>query len=361
MVSRSRRRFLRSSLALAGLGLVAGCGVRVPWAEPQPRPRRIGWLAFATADQFGNLFDALREGLRDLGYLEGQILLVEARWAENQASRLPQLAQELVELGPEVIVTQADAVTQAVTAATSTIPIVAVSVSDPVGLGIAASLAHPGGNVTGLTLTTRGQAAKRLQLLQEVSPTASRVAFFYYPGSARDRADLAEAQEAAPQLKLTLLPLPVSAPADFEPAFAQALALGADSASFHAGTLGGCCVPQIVSFPLQHRIPAMHAGRPQGPDHGGADELRRKLHGQLPPGGGLRRQDPQGRQARRHPLSGPHQVGVRHQPQDRPSARVDDPGDGPAPGDRDYRVDRSIARRHACLHNASIDVCQSAS
>jgi putative ABC transport system substrate-binding protein len=238
-------------------------------AQSQPRPRRIGWLAFATAAEFGNLFDALREGLRDLGYVEGQNLLIEAHWAENQASRLPQLAQELVALSPEVIVTQAEPVTQAVKAATSTIPIVAVSVSDPVSLGFATSLAHPGGNVTGLTLTTRGQAAKRLQLLQEVAPTVSRVAFFYYPGSARDLADLAESQEAAPQLKLTLLPLPVSAPADFEPAFAHALALGADSASFHAGTLGGCCVPQIVGFPLQHRLPAMHAGRPQGPDHGG--------------------------------------------------------------------------------------------
>src|SRR5688572_11334660 len=177
MTPPSRRDFLRESLALAGLGLLAGCGVPVPWAQPQPRPRRIGWLAFATAAEFGNLFDALREGLRDLGYLEGQNLLIEARWAENQANRLPQLARELVELSPEVIVTQAEPVTQAVKAATSTIPIVAVSVSDPVGLGLAASLAHPGGNVTGLTLTTRGQAAKRLQLLQEVAPTVSRVAF----------------------------------------------------------------------------------------------------------------------------------------------------------------------------------------
>ena len=80
-----------------------------------------------------------------LNYLEGQNLLIEARWAENQASRLPQLAQELVELGPEVIVTQANPVAQAVKAATSTIPIVAVSVSDPVGLGFAASLARPVG------------------------------------------------------------------------------------------------------------------------------------------------------------------------------------------------------------------------
>jgi putative ABC transport system substrate-binding protein len=269
MVCQSRRQFLQGSLALASLGLLSGCGVTLPWAQQQPRPHRIGWMAFASAAEFGNLFDALREGLRDLGYLEGQNLLIEARWAENQASRLPQLAQELVELSPEVIVTQAEPVTQAVRAATVTIPIVAVSVSDPVRLGLAASLAQPGGNVTGLTLTTRGQAAKRLQLLQEVAPHISRVAFFYYPGSARDRADLAETQEAAPQLNLTLLPLPVSAPADFEPAFAQAIAQGADSASFHAGTLGGCCVPQIVGFPLQHRLPAMHAGRPQGPDKGG--------------------------------------------------------------------------------------------
>jgi hypothetical protein len=95
------------------------------------------------------------------------------------------------------------------------------------------------------------------------------VAFFYFLGSPRDLADLAEAQEAAVALKLTLLPLPVSDPTDFPLAFAQALAQGADGASFHAGTIGSCCVPQIVGFTVQHRIPAMHAGWPQGPDAGG--------------------------------------------------------------------------------------------
>ena len=129
---------------------------------------------------------------------------------------------------------QAAPVTLAIKAATATIPIVAVSVSDPVGLGLAASLAHPGGNVTGLTLTTPEQAAKRLQLLKEAVPSISRVAFFYYPGSPRDVTDLAVAQAAAPSLKLTLLPLAVNGPEEFAPAFAQAIAQRADSASFHA-------------------------------------------------------------------------------------------------------------------------------
>jgi putative ABC transport system substrate-binding protein len=271
MAHRSRRRLLQGSLALAGASLLSGCRASMPWAPPGQRTYRIGWLAFGTPSSTAmiDVFDALRQGLRDLGYLEGQNLLIEARWAENEQRRLPELAQALVELSPEVIVTQATPSTLAVKAATTTIPIVAVSVSDPVGLGLAASLAHPGGNVTGLALAPPGQATKRLQLLQEVAPGISRVAFFYYPENPIDRASLAEAQEAAPRLKLTPLPLPVSAPADFEPAFAEALALGADSASFHAATLGACCVPQIVGFPLRHRIPAMHAGRLQGPDAGG--------------------------------------------------------------------------------------------
>jgi putative tryptophan/tyrosine transport system substrate-binding protein len=127
---------------------------------------------------------------------------------------------------------------------------------------LAESLAHPGGNVTGLTLTTRGQAGKRLQLLQEAAPSISRVAFFYFLGSPRDLADLAEAQEAAVALKLTLLPLPVSYPTDFPLAFAQALAQGADGASFHAGTIGSCCVPQIVGFrPSQRLVATFLVGR----------------------------------------------------------------------------------------------------
>jgi putative ABC transport system substrate-binding protein len=269
MVCESRRQFLRGSLALGSLSLLSGCGVTLPWAQPGPRTARIGWLAFGTPTGMRETFDTVRQGLADLGYLEGQNLLIEARWAEDQASRLPQLAQDLVRLSPEVIVTQATPATQAVKAATSTIPIVGVSVSDPVGLGLAASLAQPGGNFTGLTLATPEQAGKRLQLLQEVAPSISRVAFFYFPGNPTDLAYLAAAQEAAPSLKLTLLPSPVSAPEDFAPAFTQAIDQGADSASFHAATLTRCCVSQIVDFTLQHRLPAVHPGRREGPDVGG--------------------------------------------------------------------------------------------
>jgi putative ABC transport system substrate-binding protein len=265
----ARRRFLQGSLTLASFGVLAGCKMALPGAQPGPRTSRIGWLAFGTPAGMSDIFNALRQGLADHGYVDGQNLLLEARWAEDQARRLPELAQELVRLNPEVIVTQAIPATQAVKAATSTIPIVGVSVSDPVGLGLAVSLARPGGNYTGLTLTTPEQAGKRLELLKAAAPSISRVAFFYFPGNQRDLADLAAAQAAAPALELTLLPLPVNAPEDFAPAFAQAVDQRADGASFHAGTLSSCCVPQIVGFTVQHRLPAMHAGRSQGPDFGG--------------------------------------------------------------------------------------------
>jgi putative ABC transport system substrate-binding protein len=241
----------------------------LPWVQQGASPARIGWLGQGTPASQGDICGALRQGLADLGYLEGQNLLIEAHWAENQASRLPELAQELVRLSPEVIVTQAPPPTLAVKAVTSTIPIVAVSVSDPVGLGLAASLAHPGGNVTGLTLAPPEHAAKRLQLLKEVAPGISRVAFLYNPGNPTDRTYLAVAQQAAPALELTLLPLAVSVPNDFAPAFEQAIAQGADSATIHAGALSACCMVQIVDFTVQHRLPAMYGARQLGPDVGG--------------------------------------------------------------------------------------------
>jgi putative ABC transport system substrate-binding protein len=231
----------------------------------------LGWLAFGTSESMIPLLDSLRQGLGDLGYIEGQNLAIEARWAGRQQERLDDLAAELVRLAPDVIVSQATPSSLAVKKATSKIPIVAVSISDPVGSGLVASLAHPGGNLTGLGLSPPGLGSKRLQLLKESAPSISRVAVFWNPDNPVEVTTLAVTLQAAqdPPLNLAILPVPVKSAGDFSAAFQQALEWRADGAVFMAAAVSGCCMPQIVDFTVQNRLPALHDVRIAGPDSGG--------------------------------------------------------------------------------------------
>jgi putative tryptophan/tyrosine transport system substrate-binding protein len=122
--------------------------------------------------------DAFRQGLRDLGYVEGKTIAIEYRWAEGRSARLPLLAAELVHLKVDVIMTQGEVATRVVKEATSRIPIVMATSGDPVGAGLIASLAHPGGNVTGLSSVSTELTGKRLQLLKEAVPKVSVWSFF---------------------------------------------------------------------------------------------------------------------------------------------------------------------------------------
>src|SRR5215207_6525208 len=150
----SRRQFVQG-VGVVGSGLLAGCE-RLPWqiqAQQTARSYRIGWLHFSSPLPSGSSpeYEALQEGLRELGYLEGHNLVMDARYAEGQAERLPALAAELVSLQPDVIVVISTQAARATQTATSTIPIVFSGLGDPVGSGFVASYAHPGGNLTGLT------------------------------------------------------------------------------------------------------------------------------------------------------------------------------------------------------------------
>ena len=266
-----RRRFLLRGLTLVSLGLLAACGLS-PRAAPTPvRVPRIGWLAFGTPEGMLPLLDSLRQGLSDLGYVEGQNFIIEARWANRQQERLDDLAAELVRLNPDVIVSQATPASLAAKAATTKIPIVAVSISDPVGSGLVTSVAHPGGNLTGIGNTPPSLGAKRLQLLKETAPSISRVAVFWNPDNPVDASTLAVTQQATqdPSLKTAVLPFTVRNAGEFSSAFQQALDQRANGAIFMAGALSGCCMPQIVDFANQNRLPAMHDTRITGPDAGG--------------------------------------------------------------------------------------------
>jgi len=167
-------------MRLIGLVLALALAPLVAEAQPAEKLARIGYLSLGSA---ADTPKALLQGLRELGYVEGQNLVIEYRYAEGKAERLPDLAAELVSLKVDIIVAGGTPPPLAAKRATTTIPIVMTSAGDPVGSGLVASLAKPGGNVTGLSTFTRDLAAKRLQLLKEVVPVISRVAVLEGDGS----------------------------------------------------------------------------------------------------------------------------------------------------------------------------------
>ena len=172
-------------------------------AQPVAKVPRIGVLANnSLASASVHYLEPFRQGLRDLGYVEGQNIVVEYRFAEWQEDRLPALAAELVQLPVEILVTVATPATRVARQATSTIPIVFMIVNDPVGQGFVASLAQPGGNVTGLSTLSSEISGKRLELLQEAVPGLRRVAVFWNAANPGMALQFREAQAAAQGLGL---------------------------------------------------------------------------------------------------------------------------------------------------------------
>jgi ABC-type uncharacterized transport system substrate-binding protein len=171
-----RRAFLGT---LAGSLLAAPLAAR---AQPAGKVWRIGYLGYSSPALEQHLIGAFRQGLRDLGYVEGQNLVIEYRSAEGKRERFPELAAELIRMKVDVIVTLATPAALAAKQATHTIPIVVAAMADPVEDGLVASLARPGGNITGSTFLGPRLVPKRLELLKQVVPRASRVAVLWHPG-----------------------------------------------------------------------------------------------------------------------------------------------------------------------------------
>jgi putative tryptophan/tyrosine transport system substrate-binding protein len=203
-------------------------------------------------------YEAFRQGLRGLGYVEGQNVVLEFRDGEAKAERLPDLAAELVRLKVDVIVTSSTPAIQAAKQATGTIPIVMAFSGDPVGTGLVASLAKPGGNITGLSDIGPEITGKQLELLKEAFPTISRVVFFLNPSNQGNRLRLKAAEVTAGELKVQIQALEVRSANDFEKAFstiskgqAQALMTVRDPAIYSNQT-------RILEFAAENRLPTMH-------------------------------------------------------------------------------------------------------
>ena len=229
-------------------------------AQAAGKVPRVGFLFYGSSGPSREL-DAFRQGLRELGYVEGQNITVEYRFASGQIERLPELAAELVRLKPDVIVTPGTPASLAAKQATRTIPIVFAGVADAVGAGLVTNLARPSGNITGLTSVSAELGGKRLELLKHMAPKASRMAVLYNPADRSNVLVLKELQDAAPALGLTLQPLEVQGPAEFEAAFVAMTRERAHALFGAAGILTFEHRKTVVDLAAKTRIPTMWGHR----------------------------------------------------------------------------------------------------
>jgi putative ABC transport system substrate-binding protein len=220
---------------------------------------RIGYLE--TGVMRPHAWEAFRERLRELGHAEGQTVAFEIRWAGGQTDRLPVLAAELVRLKVDVIVTAGSAAAQAAKGATASIPIVMATGGDPVGLGLVASLARPGGNVTGVTTLSRELSGKRLEVFREALPQVSRMAMLWHRTARIDALTRRETEEAARTLGIPLKAYSVDGPDDFDRAFGAVVADRAGAVIFTTSPLFFGHRRQLADLALKHRLPTMFAFR----------------------------------------------------------------------------------------------------
>lgn len=193
-------------------------GAAVQAQQPKSVPK-IGYLSVLSPSSDSTRIEAFRQGLRELGYVEGQSFAIESRYAEGKLKQLPDLAGELVRLHVDVIVVGGSTATRAAKNVTKLVPIVMAHGSDPVELGFVASLARPGGNITGLTHLAPELGGKRLELLKDIVAQLSRVAVLTDPGTGGHGPQIKELEVAAPALGLQLRPMEVRAPNELDSAF----------------------------------------------------------------------------------------------------------------------------------------------
>jgi putative ABC transport system substrate-binding protein len=229
--------------------------VRLEAQHPAVKVPRIGFLTTGSGSDspyaFGRPF---RQALRDLGYVEGKNINFEHRYAEGRAERLPELAEELIRLKVDIIVVGGNSGIRAAKKATSTIPIVMTNVGAPVSLGIVASLARPGGNITGLSQMSPDLTGKRLELLKEILPKVTRVGFIRNPDNPGMTLRFKEAQVAAPALGIALQSLDVRSPNELTAAFAAATKEHADALMVPA-PIAARYEKQIADFAERKRLP----------------------------------------------------------------------------------------------------------
>lgn len=268
--------------ALSSLSVILLATAVTAEAQQPKQVPRVGFLVPGSPSSYSDRIEAFRQGLRELGHVEGQNIIIEYRYTEGKSDRLPVLASELVQLKVDVIVTGTTPAIQAVKNTTSTIPIVMAEVADPVAVGLVASLARPGGNITGLTTLSPDLDGKRLELVKEILPKVTRVAYIWDPANSAGRIRFKGVQGAAQALAITLQSLEARNPKELESAFEAAI----------RERPGALMVPnptvlaygrQVADFAAQNRLPVIYDTREHAEKDGGllsygpnfADLLRR--------------------------------------------------------------------------------------
>jgi len=241
-----RRKFL------ATLGGAAAAWPLAARAQQTGKIPRIGIIDDAPR------WNAFRHGLRDLGYLEGQNIAFDYAYGDGVPERLAEAAAELVRRPVDVIATFATPASLAAKQATATIPIVMISIGDPVRTGLVSSLARPGGNITGNSIIGPAVGAKRLQLLKLAIPAISRVAFLWNPDNASNVLQFKEVQAAAPTLGVTVISVSVSPRIEFKTAFAATMKERPDAFAMTAEPFHQSHIAWIIDFMAKNRLPAMY-------------------------------------------------------------------------------------------------------
>ena len=262
MKHHGRRGFLRGSLALAGASLLIACD-RASRSGSDPRKvARVGFLFPNSPQTADSNLTAFREGMRAHGYQEGPDYVLEIRSADGRLERLPSLADELVKVPVDIIVTGSAPPTVAAKSATTTVPIVMGNVGgDPVALGLVRSLSQPGGNVTGSVNLNAGLTAKRVDLLKQMLPAFVRLATLHDATNPVNDANLAEAQSAALTLGVQLQILPVQRAEDLDAAFEAAVRQHADALLVPGSSFFQLNRAQMVDSAVEHRLPAVYEER----------------------------------------------------------------------------------------------------
>ena len=228
-------------------------------AQQAGKVPRIGFLGNSTAALEANLIGPFREGLRDLGYVDGRNILIEYRWAEGKYERFPTLIAEMIALKVELIVTAGTPAALAVKKATTSIPLVMIAVGDPVANGLITSLARPGGKITGLTSISMELEGKRLELLREIVPRLSRVAVLWNPANPVAAILVKDAQVAAEVLRMKLQLVGVQAAEEFDNAFAAIVRERAGALTVLADRLFLHNRDRIVEFTTKRRLTTVYA------------------------------------------------------------------------------------------------------
>ena len=243
-------------------------------AEQQPKIAKIGWLGVRGS---GTGREVFRQHFRELGYIEGKNVIMEYRYAENQLDRLPALADELIRLRVDVLVTPAMSAALAAKSATRSVPVVFFNVSDPVSSGLVDSLAKPGGNITGVTTIAATLAGKRLELLKETIPKLARVALLWNPKDLTSALQWKESQVSAQQLNLQLHSMEAESADKLEKAFKEAIKGHSTALAVTQHPLANFNLKQIVDLAAKSRLPAVYARQDFAESGGlmsyGADQL----------------------------------------------------------------------------------------